>query len=299
MSHARDQPPQAPRVVRTPRLERPHSRSHSLNPLSFGLPARPWSSTGTARMYAVPPLTPNTIKAILQHTALDVAGFDLLTQGAGALNGEGAVRLAAAIDTKAPAGTGWADTTAAPATSLIGDATYDWAQRLVWGERLVWGGSPGLGGRPRLGRPSGMGRPPRLGRHDGHPVAAVSPGPHLEHCDDSPRPADEQGGQGGSGGVFGTRKTLPTPLRSAAFWFCAAGLHASVVRYVLRFWRCPERWRFTPLQAVSRQLLKPATFSHGSAIVSAAPPLFRGERRHARPSPLRQPPSPTTLESVT
>jgi hypothetical protein len=52
----------------------------------------------------VPPLTPNTVKAILQHTALVMPRHNVLTQWAGALNG-GAVRLAAALDIRAPEGT--------------------------------------------------------------------------------------------------------------------------------------------------------------------------------------------------
>jgi hypothetical protein len=39
-------------------------------------------------------LTPNAIKALLHYTALPMAEVDALTQGAGGLNGDGAVRLA-------------------------------------------------------------------------------------------------------------------------------------------------------------------------------------------------------------
>jgi serine protease AprX len=43
---------------------------------------------------ANPALTPNAVKAILQYTAQEYAGYDALTQGAGFLNAVGAVRLA-------------------------------------------------------------------------------------------------------------------------------------------------------------------------------------------------------------
>src|SRR5690242_5738874 len=39
-------------------------------------------------------LPPNAIKAILQHTAVPIAGVDELTQGAGSLNAAGAIELA-------------------------------------------------------------------------------------------------------------------------------------------------------------------------------------------------------------
>ena len=56
-----------------------------------------------------PALTPNTMKAILQYTAFtlhdeqDVA-YDMLTQGAGGLNADGALALASAIDTSLTGG---------------------------------------------------------------------------------------------------------------------------------------------------------------------------------------------------
>ena len=43
-------------------------------------------------------LPPNAIKAILQHTAVPLAGVDELTQGAGSLNAAGAIALTRAID---------------------------------------------------------------------------------------------------------------------------------------------------------------------------------------------------------
>jgi hypothetical protein len=84
-------------------------------------------------------LSPNTVKAILHYTALVMPAYDTLTQGAGAINGEGAVRLAAAIDTRAPADSWWASPTVGPSYSTIGTTTYVWASRIVWGDRVIWG----------------------------------------------------------------------------------------------------------------------------------------------------------------
>lgn len=84
-------------------------------------------------------LSPNTVNAILHYTALVMPPYDTLTQGAGAINGEGAVLLAAAIDTRAPADSWWASPTVGPSYSTIGTTTYVWASRIVWGDRVIWG----------------------------------------------------------------------------------------------------------------------------------------------------------------
>ena len=95
-----------------------------------------WGLSGAK---VAPALSPNTVKAILQYTALPMPGYDTLTQGAGALNGEGAVRLATAIDTRAAVDTWWLDPTVGPSSSTIGDGTYLWSSRILWGDRVVWG----------------------------------------------------------------------------------------------------------------------------------------------------------------
>jgi serine protease AprX len=88
-----------------------------------------------------PKLTPNAVKAILQYTAIPVVQkqgelYDGLTQGTGGLNMEGAVRLAAAIDTSMPVNVPWV--AAAPeALSVIGGSEYTWSRNIVWGGRLV------------------------------------------------------------------------------------------------------------------------------------------------------------------
>jgi len=80
--------------------------------------------TGTVALMlqANPALTPNAVKAILQYTAQVYAGYDPLTQGAGFLNADGAVSLAA-----------WF---AAPTTSTYPDAS-SWSRHVIWGNRML------------------------------------------------------------------------------------------------------------------------------------------------------------------
>ena len=96
-----------------------------------------------ASLSKTPELSPNTIKAVLQFTAFDVPGADLLTQGAGALNAAGAATLAAVIDPERAARRLVAD--------QPGHDEYRHRRRHVR-----------LESTPRLGRP------PHLGRHDLH-----------------------------------------------------------------------------------------------------------------------------------
>jgi serine protease AprX len=89
------------------------------------------------------PLTPNTIKGIFQHTAIAVPDLDpsipdVLEQGAGGLNADGAVALARAIDPAAPLGSSWLET-ALPSMSIFDGVLFPWAQHIVWGDHLVWG----------------------------------------------------------------------------------------------------------------------------------------------------------------
>jgi serine protease AprX len=90
-------------------------------------------------------LSPNTVKAILQFTALPakdnfigVDGPAELSQGAGSVNAIGAVRVAQMIDAARPLGINWTLSAPWPATSIGGD-TIAWGQHLVWGSHLVWG----------------------------------------------------------------------------------------------------------------------------------------------------------------
>ncbi len=83
-------------------------------------------------------LTPNSVKAILQYTALPLDGYDALTQGAGGLNAAGALVLAIMLDPLVPEGE-IRRTTMPTETTLIDGQELPWAKRLVWGDRVIWG----------------------------------------------------------------------------------------------------------------------------------------------------------------
>jgi serine protease AprX len=98
--------------------------------------------TGTVALMleANPALTPNLIKAILQYTAHTQVGISPLTQGAGFVNVDGALMLAAAYATLPqatsqpnPAATGVTAIGALPIPS-------DWSQTIIWGNQLLTGG---------------------------------------------------------------------------------------------------------------------------------------------------------------
>jgi serine protease AprX len=72
---------------------------------------------------ANPTLTPNLVKAILQYTAQEYAGYDALTQGAGFLNTKGAVDLARFFRT-ATAGNRY------PTAKV-------WSKKLLWGNQRL------------------------------------------------------------------------------------------------------------------------------------------------------------------
>jgi serine protease AprX len=90
-----------------------------------------------------PALTPNAVKAALHYTALDVRNdlglpYDPLRQGAGALNGKGALEMARAIDPARPSGSYWVASMPSPWTS-IGGETNAWGQGIIWGSSVLWG----------------------------------------------------------------------------------------------------------------------------------------------------------------
>lgn len=101
-------------------------------------------------------LTPNLAKALLQFTAIplvDDAGvpYDVLTQGTGGLNAEGALRLAGAIDfTHVGTATPWtvglspcgetiSEGGSEICSTTIGGRNQIWAQNIIWGQNIVWG----------------------------------------------------------------------------------------------------------------------------------------------------------------
>ncbi len=97
-----------------------------------------------SRYRALPVLSANLVKAVLQYSALDVSsgqsGYDAMTQGAGAVNAEGAVRLAFAVDVTVPAGKKWMGSFGQTATTIAG-RSLPWKKTVYWGAREVVGPS--------------------------------------------------------------------------------------------------------------------------------------------------------------
>jgi serine protease AprX len=90
-----------------------------------------------------PNLTPNALKMVLQYSSIPVKQedgtyYDALTQGAGSINGSGAITLARAINPGAAVGTEWLTASVTPATTIAGQ-TYIWAQRMIWGNHIARG----------------------------------------------------------------------------------------------------------------------------------------------------------------
>jgi serine protease AprX len=109
-----------------------------------------WQNTsskgkGKKAVYVPPPaLTPNAIKAMLQYSATplrnaDGIRYDALTQGAGEVDGLGAVTLAYMADTSRAAGAAWM-TSVNPATRF-GAEVEPWSQQILWGTRAISGSS--------------------------------------------------------------------------------------------------------------------------------------------------------------
>lgn len=88
-------------------------------------------------------LTPNAVKMVLEFTAIPVSDadgrpFDVLSQGAGAINGSGAIRVGLAIDAAQPVGRKWL-TVGMPFQSTIAGETHAWSQMMIWGPHRVIG----------------------------------------------------------------------------------------------------------------------------------------------------------------
>jgi serine protease AprX len=84
------------------------------------------------------PLTPNSLKAIVEYTAIPVEGTDFLTEGSGQLNAAGAIALASRINTDAKLGDWWLTVGVDPA-STIGNRSYRWGQNIIWGTSVLGG----------------------------------------------------------------------------------------------------------------------------------------------------------------
>ena len=113
----------------------------------FGLLYKPYLSlsgtsmaapvvTGTVALMleANPKLTPNAVKAILQYTAQVRADASPLTQGAGMLNANGAVRLARFFASPSEGIDEMGDT--------IQGEWVPWARHIIWGNYRITGGVP-------------------------------------------------------------------------------------------------------------------------------------------------------------
>lgn len=88
-------------------------------------------------------LPPNAVKAMLQYTAVPVADqagneLDLLTQGAGGLNGAGALALARSLDPSRAVGSWWLATPVVESTKL-GGVDQPWSRRIIWGTSTLFG----------------------------------------------------------------------------------------------------------------------------------------------------------------
>ena len=90
-----------------------------------------------------PALTPNAVKALLQHTSIGIhddhgVEYNHLRKGAGALNTKGAIDLGKSIDTSKANGQYWLTSTPSPWTA-IGGETNTWNQGIIWGTGIIWG----------------------------------------------------------------------------------------------------------------------------------------------------------------
>ena len=104
-----------------------------LNGTSMATPAV--AGAAALMLQANPTLTPNLVKTILMYTAQQLQGANLLEQGAGELNVEGAVRLARLVrrdlSPLTPLGAPLLNAAApAPQTTIAGE-TFPWAQGII------------------------------------------------------------------------------------------------------------------------------------------------------------------------
>ena len=91
--------------------------------------------------------TSHALKAMLQRSAVPMTNasgqrYDVLTQGAGALNAVGAATLAGALDPRVTTGSNWVANTI-PMVSTIDGQVISWNDNIVWGtdDNIVWGTS--------------------------------------------------------------------------------------------------------------------------------------------------------------
>jgi serine protease AprX len=101
------------------------------------------SGTVALMLQANPTLTPNAVKAILQHTAEAYEGHSSLAQGAGFLNARGAVDLARewhlAPEQRSPYPANWSRYTVWGNRRVVGDPLL--ATNAAWSVQVEWGSS--------------------------------------------------------------------------------------------------------------------------------------------------------------
>ncbi|HEV3469526.1 MAG TPA: S8 family serine peptidase [Pyrinomonadaceae bacterium] len=113
-----------------------------LNGTSMATPAV--AGAAALMLQANPRLTPNLVKVILMYTAQPLAGFNMLEQGAGQLNIEGAVRVARLVRTDlsalTPLGAPLLVSPAPPApeTTIAGES-FVWSQGIILGHGYATG----------------------------------------------------------------------------------------------------------------------------------------------------------------
>jgi serine protease AprX len=82
--------------------------------------------------------SPNSIKAMLQYSAIKLPNVDQLSQGAGSVNMVGGLRLARRSNPSVGYGQWWMTSSVTPSTTIEGD-TLPWSTEVVWNNHVVWG----------------------------------------------------------------------------------------------------------------------------------------------------------------
>jgi hypothetical protein len=113
-------------------------RSRRMMYLSGSSMAAPIAAGAAALMLqANPKLTPGLVKAILMYTAQSLAGANMLEQGAGQINVEGAIRLARAVrtdlSTSTPLGAPMLDGPTPSQKTFVTGQTFSWSRGIILG----------------------------------------------------------------------------------------------------------------------------------------------------------------------
>ncbi|MFO0985466.1 MAG: S8 family serine peptidase [Planctomycetota bacterium] len=116
------------------------ARRRGLLPFASGTSAAAPVVAGTVALMlqSNPLLTPHAVRALLQYSAQKLREPHLLSQGAGLLNAEGAVRLAAAITASVAPGQPWLPGSLAAASTIGGVPAY-FGCSVLSGDGVVFG----------------------------------------------------------------------------------------------------------------------------------------------------------------